>query len=481
MRETTTQKKAFFLLVMGLLASLFGLAPSPGASAQSLPPVIVSEFERAGIPREAVATLVQEVESPTPIVSLNTHTPLNPASTMKLVTTSAALDLLGPTYTWKTQAYTLGEVQGDTLRGDLLIKGTGDPKFVFEHLWLFLRKIRAIGIRKIKGNLLLDRSHFKNMPFDPAAFDNEPLRAYNAGPDALLLNFKTLQFQFLPDEANQRVGVHIEPPIADYAVDTPFLSDKACANWKKQMHAMVNDTRIRFDGAYPATCGKKTWGMHQYMMSDNQYFGAVFKQLWRDLGGKFDGKVADGKAPENTLPLVEWTSPPLSQTIRDINKFSNNVMTRQLLLTIAAEIYGPPATVENGTTAIRHWLIRNGIIADELVIENGAGLSRIARISADTMGRILLMNWRSTLMPEFISSLPLAGMDGTMHRRAKNMGVTGHSHIKTGSLKEVRALAGYVLASSGKRYVVVSLINHPHARRGSQAQDALLQWIYENG
>ena len=481
MHATTARKKSVFLLLMGLLISLLSLAHTPRATAQSLPPLIVTKFERAGIPREAVATLVQEVDNPRPLIKLNIHTPYNPASTMKLVTTSAALDLLGPTHTWKTQAYALGEIQGETLRGDLLIKGNGDPKLVFEHLWLFLRKIRATGIRKIKGRLLLDRSHFKPVPFDPAAFDNEPMRAYNAGPDALLLNFKTLQFSFYPDEANQRVGVHIEPPVAGYTVDTPFLSDKRCKNWKKQMRAMVNNKRIRFDGAYPAACGNKHWSMYQYMMSDNAYFGAVFKQLWRDLGGQFNGKVASGIAPEDATPLVEWTSPPLSQTIRDINKFSNNVMTRQLLLTIAAEIYAPPATVENGTTAIRHWLIRNGIMADELVIENGAGLSRIARISADTMGRILLMNWRSTLMPEFISSLPLAGMDGTMHRRASNMGVTGHSHIKTGSLKGVRALAGYVLASSGKRYVVVNFINHPNARRGSHAQDVLLQWVYENG
>lgn len=247
------------------------------------------------------------------------------------------------------------------------------------------------------------------------------------------------------------------------------------------MRAMVNSERIRFDGAYPTVCGEKTWGMHQHMMSNNQYFGAIFKQLWRDLGGKFDGKVADGVAPEEATPIVEWTSAPLSETIRDINKFSNNVMTRQLLLTIASEVYKTPATVENGAIAIQHWLIRNGLLADELVIENGSGLSRIARISADTLGHILLLNWRSTLMPEFISSLPLAGMDGTMQRRVNNMGVTGHSHIKTGSLKGVRALAGYVLSSSGKRYVVINLVNHPNARRVSNAQDALLQWVYENG
>lgn len=481
MRKIVVKNRAISFLTMGLLTCLLNLAPIASASEQQLPPDIASEFAQAGIPPNAIATLVHEVNASTPLIASNIHTPFNPASTMKLVTTSASLDLLGPTYTWKTQAYALGTIHGDTLRGDLLIKGSGDPKLVFEHLWLFLRKIRATGIRNIKGKLLLDRSLFKEVPFDPTAFDDKPLKAYNAGTDALLLNFKTLQFRFFPDKANNRVGVDIEPPLTDYIIDTPFLSDSSCKNWKKKMHAMVNSKQIRFDGAYPAACGEKTWIMHQYMMSNNQYFGAVFRKLWRNLGGVFDGKVANGKAPEDATPIAVWTSAPLPDVIRDINKYSNNVMARQLLLTIAAEVYDPPATVEHGAIAIKHWLIRNGLLEDDLLIENGSGLSRTARISADTMGRILLLNWRSTLMPEFASSMPLAGMDGTMCQRVRNMGVTGHSHIKTGALKEVRALAGYVLASSGKRYVVVNFINHPKARRGRNAQDALLQWVYENG
>lgn len=452
-----------------------------GLDVYKLPMEIAEAFARAKLPPEAIGTLVQEVGNHIPLIESNTTTPYNPASTMKLVTTSAAIDILSPTFTWKTEAYALGKMRGNTLHGNLLIKGSGDPKFVYEDLWRFLRKLRGSGLRKIRGNLILDRSLFKDQAFDPAAFDDEPLKAYNAGPDALLLNFKVLQFNFKPDMKKKRVYLNTTPPIADYIIDSPFLSNDACGQWKKQLLAMHNSKQIRFNGAFPAACGEKTWVMHQYMMSNNQYFHHVFKSLWESLGGKFDGGVKDGVAPEDATPLLTWTSDPLHDIVKNINKFSNNVMARQLLLTIAAQNDDGPATPEKGERAIQEWLILKGVMSNELIIENGSGLSRTARISAETLAEILLLNWHSPFMPEIMSSLPITGMDGTMKKRAENMGVAGRSHIKTGSLKGVRAMAGYVLAASGKRYVVVNLINHEHARRSRIAQDALLQWIYENG
>ncbi len=451
------------------------------AAGQGLPFEVESELRRAKIPLEATATYVQEVGSRAAWISINHKKPFNPASTMKLVTTSAALDMLDPAYTWKTIAYASGALQGDVLRGNLIIKGSGDPKFLMEHFWQFLRQIRAKGIREIRGNLILDRTAFEESSFDAAAFDGAAEKAYNAGPDALLLNHKALKFQFLPDEAIRKVRVSVDPPVADYALGPPELSSGNCNGWKDKLGADVNNAGANFSGSFDMDCGDKAWFMHPYQMSQNQYFASVFRQMWHEVGGSFRGEVKSGAVPTDARRIAEWTSPMLPEIIRDINKFSNNVMARQLLLTLAADPMGQPATTEQGVRVIKGWLANKGIVAPEIVIENGSGLSRIERISAATMGKMLAAAWRSPLMPEFISSLPVAAYDGTMRNRLKEAGVAGRAHIKTGGLREVRTIAGFVMAASGKRFVVVSFINHPNAASGRAAQDALLKWVYENG
>ncbi|MGI4850243.1 MAG: D-alanyl-D-alanine carboxypeptidase/D-alanyl-D-alanine endopeptidase, partial [Janthinobacterium lividum] len=234
-------------------------------------------------------------------------------------------------------------------------------------------------------------------------------------------------------------------------------------------------------GGYAASCGDKIWYVHPYQLSHTDYFAAVFRQLWRELGGTFSGQVRDGLVPAGARAVTSWDSPTLPDIIRDINKYSNNVMARQLLMSLSAETLKLPGSPERGGRAVKSWLAGKGIEAPELIIENGSGLSRIERISARTMGLVLGAAFQSPTMPEYLSSLPLAGYDGTMRTRLKNRSVAGNAHVKTGSLDAVRAIAGYVLAASGKRYVVVCLVNHQNAPAAGPANDLLLQWVYENG
>lgn len=456
------------------------LAQAPLAPGQ-LPPVVTDALARAGIPQQSVGIYVQEVGGNKTLVDINAALPLNPASTMKLITTQAALELLGPTYSWKTQAYADGPQSGDVLRGDLIFKGGGDPKLVLEKFWLFLRQIRWLGVREIQGDVLLDRSLFQETFYDATLFDGEPFRSYNAGPDALLLNYKTLSFRFFPDASRGLVAMLVDPPLAGYTVMAPRLAQGDCGDWQSRLQATFDVTSTVFRGSMAAACGPKTWHVHPYQITHDDYFGAVFRQMWRDLGGTFAGKVKSGIVPPTARLLAEWESGALSEVIRDINKYSNNVMARQLLLTLAAHGMPLPATTEGGAAVIRAWLATKGIVAPELVIENGSGLSRGGRISAGTMGRMLAAAFRTPTMPEFISSLSLVGFDGTMRKRLKTNGVAGQAHVKTGSLNEVRAVAGYVLAASGRRYVVVCLVNHLQAGSAREAQDGLLQWVYERG
>ncbi|MES2935279.1 MAG: D-alanyl-D-alanine carboxypeptidase/D-alanyl-D-alanine-endopeptidase [Pseudomonadota bacterium] len=448
-------------------------------AAQALPASVRAALQQAGIPAGAVATYVQEIGSKKTLIASNANDSFNPASTMKLLTTDAALELLGPTYTWKTQAYSVAPQVGDVLQGNLIIKGNGDPKLVLENFWLFLRQLRARGIREIRGNLVLDRSAFELETFDAEKFDGDPLKPYNAGPDALLLNYNAVGFRFIPDEANGVINVSVDPPLAGYTIHAPKLGSGSCDDWQNKLQASVGADNTKFDGSFAASCGEKIWFLHPTQLSQSQYFAAVFRQLWRDMGGSFKGEVVSGITPADARLLAEWQSPSLPEVIRDINKFSNNVMARQLLLTLAIDSSKRPATPQRGALAVKAWLASKNIDAPELVIENGSGLSRIERVSASTMGRMLVAAFRSPTMSEFISSMPLVGYDGTMRRRLTTSAVAGNAHIKTGSLNDVRALAGYVTSASGKNYAVVSMINHANASRGQEAQDALLQWVYE--
>lgn len=470
------------ILQTAALLFLFGANLNRVAAAE-LPPPVARALQAAGVGPEAVGVYVQEASARGKVLlAANPAQAFAPASTMKLVTTDAALELLGPTFSWRTEAYASGSQNGDVLQGDLIIKGSGDPNLVIEKFWLFLRQIRAAGIREIHGNLILDRSVFEDSRYDAGAFDDEPLKPYNVGPDALLLNYKTFGFHFAPDPASGAVRVSLDPPLAGYPVAAPKLAASGtCDDWRAGLQPMIEADGARFGGSYPASCGDKTWYLNPYRISPTRYFGAVFRQLWIELGGTLAGEVRSGPVPDGARLVGAWESATLPEVIRDINKYSNNVMARQLLLTLAADILKLPANPERGARAIQTWLAGKGIDGSDLVIENGSGLSRNERISPLTMGRMLAAAFQSPLMPEFVSSMPLVGYDGTMRHRLTMQGVAGHAHIKTGSLKDVRALAGYVLAASGRCYVVVCFINHPNAAQGQKAQDALLQWIYEKG
>ena len=452
------------------------------AGAQSLPDAVKLALTRAQIPAARVAVFVQDVDGTKPLLSHNTARAMNPASTMKLVTTFAALELLGTTYTWKTEAYAAGPIQGDTLQGDLILKGYGDPKLTLENFWLLLRKLRALGLREIRGDLVQDRSYFAAAAYDPAKFDAEPLRPYNVGPDALLLNFKTVRFRFVPNTDTKSVTVIAEPRPAglDFSAVVRTV-DGDCGDWRAGIRADFQSNgasaSARFTGSMPASCGEQYWNASLFAQPDYVY--GVFKQLWQELGGTISGGWRDGAVPAGARLLATSESASNAELVRDINKFSNNVMARQLFLTLGAEMLKLPANNARSAQVVLSWLAEKKLDFPELVLENGSGLSRQERISAEHMGRLLLEAWRSAVMPELISSLPLVAYDGTMRRRLRLESIAGQAHIKTGSLNDARTLAGYVLDKLGRRRLVVMFINHANSDAGRPAQDALLQWVYD--
>ncbi len=472
--------------------ALLTLFSALSAAAAPLPTAVLRELKSQGIPLNAVGISVREIGASKAAISINAEQPMNPASTMKLLTTFAGLELLGPAYTWKTEAYLDGVLENGVLQGNLILKGYGDPKFTIEQFWLWMAELRARGLREIRGDLVLDRSFFDLPQIDSGAFDNDPVRAYNVTPDALLLNFNTLRLRYLPE--GNRLRTIIEPMLEGIRLDSQLAPQAgSCEDWDDTIRVEANDERLLLQGGYPAECGEREHSLS--VLSHSRYVDAVFRAVWHQLGGSLTGRQRDGTLSSGARLFSTHRSEPVSLTIRDINKYSNNVMARQLFLTLGASApsqgeglregnggktpaaKSPPMSIPGSAAAMRGWLKNKGLDFPELVLENGAGLSRIERISAAHMGELLQSITESPYSAELIASLPILGVDGSAKKRLKNSPAASHAHLKTGTLNSVKTLAGYVQAQSGKQWIVVFFINHPNAKRGQAAQDALIEWL----
>ena len=451
---------------------------SAAAQAQ-LPAAVEDALQRARIPASAAAFLVVDAQDAkaAPRLQHRSEAPMQAASVMKLLTTYAALDLLGPAFSWTTPVYIDGPVRDGTLAGNLYIQGQGDPQLVLERLWLLLRRLQSLGITRISGDIVLDNSAFFVPDQDPAAFDGEPLRPYNARPEALLINYKSIVMTFMPEPAGRMAKVQYDPPL--WGVQTQEsvpLGSGACNDYRAALKADFSDPlRIRFGGVMPASCGEKIWPIAY--ADPASYAPRAVQGLWRSMGAGLDGSARWGTVPAKLLeakPVLEWRSPPLAEVVREINKYSNNVMAQQVFLTLGREgAYGTARTEQSRAVLQKWWEARIGS-EDAPLVDNGAGLSRSERVNARALGLLLQHAYRSPLMPELLASLPITGIDGTLIRSKARS--AGSAHLKTGSIQGVNAIAGYVDAASGKRYAVVALINHPNAAAARPVLDALVDW-----
>ncbi len=437
-----------------------------------LPREVEAALQRAKVPADALHVMVVDTQTNVaPRLSHSAQAPINPASLMKLATTTAALDLLGPAFVWRTPVYIDGTVRDGVLQGNVYLRGSGDPRLVVERLWLLMRRVQGLGIQKIQGDIVLDRSAFDLPTRDAASFDGEPLRPYNAAPDALLLNFKSLLIQFVPDRAANVARIQVEPPLAGVQFPaTVALSAGECNDYRGSLKPDWSDpTRVRFAGSFPAVCGEKMWPIAY--SAPPQFAARAVAGMWQQLGGQLTGQVRDGTVPANLQPAFSIDSVTLAEVIRDINKFSNNVMAQQLFLTLSQQQRGVGSFDASREVLQRWWRERVG--GEVPVFDNGSGLSREERISAQALARLLQTAWSSATMPELMSSLPITGLDGTL-KRSKAQGV---AHLKTGSLRDVAGVAGFVDGANGKRWVLVAVLNHPNANAARPALDALIDWV----
>lgn len=466
------------------LVALAAVVVHPLALARDsqLPPAVARVMTRVGIPARNVSIYVRDANTNAVVLQVNDDQPRSPASVIKVLTTYVALDSLGPGYTWKTRAYANGPLANGVLNGDLFVVGGGDPYMTSERWWRFVQSLREAGLAKINGDFVIDSSYFAPAEGNRADFDSQPFRSYNVLPDALMVNFQTSRFTLIASEQRGRPLILVNPLPHNLDIQNRVrLTQGKCFTSGVTFTTpdpIDNPNLVVVGGVLPASCASFSIG--RAIMTAPDYAYGTFRTLWNQSGGAMDGELRLETLPASATLLHEHDSMSLAEIIRLVNKYSNNVMARHLMLTLGVEKHGPPATVESGRKAIRSWLQSRGIEMPGLVIDNGSGLSRAERVTARGLGEMLDMAWHSPFMPEFAASLPLSATDGTLRNRFNSPGMQGRIRLKTGHLDNVSALAGFVNAASGKTYVVVIIVNSPGAQGGSgEAVHAeLIRWVF---
>ncbi|WP_263141693.1 D-alanyl-D-alanine carboxypeptidase/D-alanyl-D-alanine-endopeptidase [Pseudomonas sp. RIT-PI-AD] len=448
----------------------------------TLPAKIQQALKTNKIGNDSLSLVMLPLNGPGIQTLSNADVSVNPASTMKLITTYAALEILGPTYQWRTEFYSDGPLKDGVLHGNLYLKGGGDPKLNMEKLWLLMRDLRANGVLKVTGDLVLDRSRFvpPQLPSfnDDGGDENKP---FLVGPDSLLVNLKALRF--IARAEGGKVNIAFDPPIETLHIDNKVKVKPSgkCPAWPDIRYSPVT----QFDGTTLIASGEMVEGCsaqsYLSLLDHPSYAAGAVRAIWKELGGSILGKDRLGDVPKDGQLLARAFSPDLVEIIRDINKYSNNTMAQQLFLSIGAQ-FRTEVDADDSKAAqrvIRAWLARKGITAPHLVMENGSGLSRQERVSAREMATLLQAAWESPYAAEFISSLPLVAMDGTMRKRLRRTPLAGEAHIKTGTLNTVRAVAGFSRDANGHTWAVVAILNDPRPWGASSILDQVLLELYK--
>ncbi len=464
-------------LALLLLQASAALAAAP---ADTMPATVQQALAQTRIPAGAVSAVVRDVQSGETIYALNPKTDRSPASTIKLVTTYAALDELGPTFVWLTHAFATGPVEGGHLKGDLVIKGGGDPFMSAERWERFAREVRLRGISQIDGDVVIDDTLFEAQTADPDDFDGKGYKTYNVLPSALLVNLQTVEFRTMVDKG--RIAVVLDPTPANFKVVNRIKPlQTGCRSGAHGLRfedeapdeiAVAGSLSMRCDGVL----------LRRAVMRAPEFAYGTFVTYFRNAGGTIGGGLKIAPVPATARQLFSYESMTLAEVIRLVNKFSINPMARSLLLSLAVERSGAPGTLAKGATVIADWLTKRGVSCPELVIDNGSGLSRTTKISATCMNDVLLSAARSRYYPELAASLPIGGDDGTLKHRFREAKTDARVRMKTGHLRDVAALAGYVTGDSGRQFAVSVFVNHPGAEYGDgdRVIDALVRWALEH-
>lgn len=454
----------------------------------TLPATVQATLARLGLPDDAFAAVALPLAHRAPAWQHRSHVAMQPGSTMKLVTSVVALDLLGPNHRGHTELRSAAPLENGRLRGDLALVGGADPELGLPQLWALLLDLRQRGVLHIDGDLLLDRTLFRPARFDQnlPPFDEAPEFPYNVIPDALFVNGNLLPFE-MSAQADDTVRANTVPPLPGLAFSSTMrLNDKRCADWDDEwLPAAVTPTaagtQIELRGAFPRGCTRR---VALQLLDRSEMTGLMFRALWQGLGGSWAGQVREAAAPAGAQLLARREARPWGELLRPLNKTSDNAWTRLLYLQLGvpAMAANPQAsTSELAERAVQAWFQKHGINTDGLVMDNGSGLSRSERISAWQMAQMLKVAWSGRHASELQMSLPTAGVDGTMRNRLKDSPAAGWARLKTGTLRNVVGLAGYVQDPQGRPWAVALMVNHDQAAKARPVLDAFVDDFARHG
>jgi D-alanyl-D-alanine carboxypeptidase/D-alanyl-D-alanine-endopeptidase (penicillin-binding protein 4) len=466
--------------------------------AADLPEPVTRLMQSSGIPLEAAGIVVMRGD--TTLISHNATQSMQPASTMKLFTAMTALEQLGPVFRGRTEFRTSADVVNGVLQGDLILRGGADADFNEDALVHMVQALRNQGIRKIKGDIVVDRLLFQ--PSRPDAgqppFDEYPWAYYNVIPNAALVNTNLLKVEMR--STADKLSLVMMPELDKVTIRSEMkLSDVACSawenGWRSPDYARKGDRiEVVLHGSFPKDCIKST---SINVLDSQDYLARLLLAEWRKQGGSLTGDVreATDAAPPAPRLLAEHVSRTLPEVLRDTNKQSDNTLARTVFLSLGsleadATLGSHPlpadaaqtSTAMRAETAIRAWLQQHNIDGNGLVLDNGSGLSRTERATPAQLAGVLQASMKSLWMPEFLASLPIAATDGTMRRRLKDSPAAQRARLKTGSLTGVIAIAGYVPDASNQPCIVVAILNDAHVANGAgrAVLDALVDWVARN-
>jgi D-alanyl-D-alanine carboxypeptidase/D-alanyl-D-alanine-endopeptidase (penicillin-binding protein 4) len=487
-------KELLGLVILALCVLPAGATPA--RHDDDLPPTVLAALTQAGIPGDALGAIAIPLTTRW-ARSWQHHAlrPMQPGSTMKLVTSVVALDRLGPNLRGRTELLATGRIDGDLLDGDLVLKGGADTELDLPALWQMLFELRQRGVREIAGELLLDRTLFRPPRIDLGLppFDESPEWPYNMIPDALMLSGNLTGLALSSD--GSRVSARLTPPLEGIEVDASAMSlneNRPCADWDdgwqparvERSNDLGARYRIELRGDFPHRCEATA---RLQLLDRDVIAERLVRAVWASLGGRWQrppGSVREAATPPDAASIAVHESRPWGEVLRSVNKRSDNPLSRLLFLQlgVAAMTLDPSTpTLMLARREVERWFDEQRIDRRGLILDNGSGLSRSARIAPHSMALMLRAAYSGKHAPELLMSLPVAGVDGSLRRRLQGTPAEGWARLKTGALKNVVALAGYVRDTRGDTWAVVAIINHELAGQGRPALDALIEWVVGSG
>ncbi len=411
------------------------------------------------------------------VAALNASATRTPASVMKVLSIYAAVSKLGFDYRWPTQFYARGTINNGVLKGDLLVKGYGDPTLASRDLPSIITQIKAKGIRKITGNIVIDRSYFAVGNKNNSGFDNHTYSPYNAMPDAMMFNERISTICVAPNKN----AVYKKVPDGSYVLQNNLQRvNKPCRgrySWPgMKIDNSTGTPQVILRGRISKNCGKRN--LCQVITKPYKSFYYALKDALKTSGISVSGSMRLNKVPSTATLLFTHYSRSLEKIVSRTAKKSINLYARHLLLYMGAKIYGAPATLAKGRKAVEYILKSRGALNKHtLSIDNGCGLSRSAKLSAVLLSKVLDNAYDHYGM-RWMKILSIAGVDGTIKRRFRGTIVRNRAWMKTGTLKRVKNIAGYVKSRQGNLYTVVILVNSNRGNwKAAQLENNVIKWV----